>query len=726
MKMLIIRPFFFVSFSLLISCGGDDLETASVEDSVSQNDEISEGVENIPEIEEEFEDKIPAAAPEVVKVPDPNGVYLPTGEMKNGQPVYANSDGFNMWFNGSTWRITDRTGGGNLIAAGKENINDSWVDGAKVRHYPDEKFSKDALFRLAVAYQGSMDNANALRLFKQFISDYPDDPKAAEVFLSLGDIVMSQVKPDEYPTYAQISEARESYSQVRKISTDIEVVSDATFNEGGVLEAVVDKPDGLIDHYYTFDKNNDELLQASEFQELNPLGGSAFSDHDLNDDKALDFGELAELAIHSSYSQIETLFKEYNDQYALEDGARISQATEKIGFACEKQGRPSEMLEMYFSEIKKFGNDPNRVGVDEILKKYTSKYQEYDKLYGLTLELLEKLQNPSETVSFSYRNRKGIEEVISGTVEEIVKDRRKLLPFLSTNFTGIDPGLYKEVAKLRGAIFSTPQYVSKFKGYFNKYKKLVEDFPADLAPSKSFAVLLNESINSGQKTLELRMRASLAKVDSKAGGNYNPQRSDFPAASPGVLVWMGQTMLAQNSIDDAIAAMERLIQVFGDSGGDFLFDAHYLLGMAKEKSRDFYAAASHYESALQNSSWHNLANDARMRKGTALFKVGEETKDPEVFGQASDSFQEVRSDTDTNLDIRAECSFMMGECKRALKDYAGAAFLYLETTLNFPGAIKWAPKSYEKAISCFEQSGETDQITKIEKQYQDWQRKFLK
>ena len=68
----------------------------------------------------------------------------------------------------------------------------------------------------------------------------------------------------------------------------------------------------------------------------------------------------------------------------------------------------------------------------------------------------------------------------------------------------------------------------------------------------------------------------------------------------------------------------------------------------------------------------------------------------------------------------------MGECLRLVRDHAGAAFLYLETTLNFPSAVKWAPKSYEQAIRCYEQTGQTDQIARIEKQYGDWQRKFLK
>ena len=36
-------------------------------------------------------------------------------------------------------------------------------------------------------------------------------------------------------------------------------------------------------------------------------------------------------------------------------------------------------------------------------------------------------------------------------------------------------------------------------------------------------------------------------------------------------VWMANKMIAQNSLDDAIAAMERLVEIYGDTGGEFLF-----------------------------------------------------------------------------------------------------------------------------------------------------------
>jgi hypothetical protein len=115
-----------------------------------------------------------------------------------------------------------------------------------------------------------------------------------------------------------------------------------------------------------------------------------------------------------------------------------------------------------------------------------------------------------------------------------------------------------------------------------------------------------------------------------------------------------------------------------------------------------------------------------MRLGASLFEVASSTKDTTFLDKAISSYKEVRADTEAGLEERAESAFMMGECKRAQKDYAGAAFLFLETTLNFAGSLKWTPKSYEKAITCYEQAGASDQVTRVEKQYMDWQRKFLK
>ncbi|MBT5716753.1 MAG: tetratricopeptide repeat protein [Opitutae bacterium] len=712
--------FLILSLSLLFfSCGGDDgivTEDKTTPGTEEQNNPVDAPVP-VEVVEEE---------PEPVVLPNPNGVYLPNGEEQNGKPVYANGEGFFMWFNGSTWKITDKSGGGKTISSGKESINDKWSGGGKARHFPDEEFAKDALFRLAVAYQGSTDNPNAIRLFEQFVKDFPEDKMVAEAYLSLGDLAISDVKSDEQPSFAQIQNAQASYNLVREKSQQIKLITDSTFNEGGLIERVAENPEGVVEHYLTFDKNKDEVLQSTEYSSIGLSSEKSFADFDLNDDKAIDFGELYDVASYVYYTNMEKLYAEYSEKNSEVAGARISEATEKIGLANEMLGRPSTMLNLYYNDIEKYGNDPSNVGVDGILKKYIDKYDEYEKLYGRTLDLLEKLQMPGQTISFTYRDRKGIEETITGTVEDIIGDRKKLLPLLSSSHKGMDQDIYSEVVKSRGAIFSNPMHMAKFKGYLKKYKEFKKGFPSNLSPAAAFAKLLDEAKSSGNKPLELRMLAVLDRVGSKAGGSYNPQKSDFPAASPGVLVWMAEKLLEQNSVQDAVSAMERLVNVYGDTGGEFLFDANYLLGQAKQKERDYQIAVSHYEAALANSSWHDDAHDARIRLGESLFEVGQSTKDSSLFDRAVSSFEEVRSDSDTSLDQRAQSSYMMGECKRAIRDYAGAAYYYLDTTLNFPSATKWASKSFENAIRCYEQSGQSDQITKVEKQYVAWQRKFLK
>ena len=50
---------------------------------------------------------------------------------------------------------------------------------------------------------------------------------------------MSRLDPEELPTFEQISEARKNYALVRESTKDIGLLSDSTFNEGGVLESLL-------------------------------------------------------------------------------------------------------------------------------------------------------------------------------------------------------------------------------------------------------------------------------------------------------------------------------------------------------------------------------------------------------------------------------------------------------------------------------------------------------
>ena len=76
---------------LLSSCGGDE-ETPVSESPKDQKAEESQPIPDLPKPKETTKATVEEEPEEKAKVPDPNGVYLPTGEEKNGMPVYANAD----------------------------------------------------------------------------------------------------------------------------------------------------------------------------------------------------------------------------------------------------------------------------------------------------------------------------------------------------------------------------------------------------------------------------------------------------------------------------------------------------------------------------------------------------------------------------------------------------------------------------------------------------------
>ena len=721
------------------SCG-DDPSPEPASPSVDSSTEVTP-VDSEPD---GLEDSLPSESlvedlpeEEQKEAPDPNGIFLPLYESKDGKmemtklnnfPVYSNGKGYFLWTNGSLWKITTKAGSGRSIASGGESLLEGWSTNVQVRFSPDEEYSKQAMFRLAVAFQGSQDNENAIRLFNQFVTLFPEDKLVAEVYLSMGDLATSGLGPDIQPNIKQIRQAIQSYSKVRENTQDIGLISDSTANQGGLLERVGENPEGLVTHFLTFDKDSDKCLSEGEVSTLRgDLGESfpfVFKNHDLNGDGKLQFEELYDSASNACYTELEALNVGYLEKYGAITGALVAKATEKIGFAKEKLGQPSAMLTLYFEDIRKYGNDPNNLGVDDILTKYCEKYKYYEDRFGQTIEILSKLQNPSEAISFSYTDRKGIEQEVSGSVEEIILDRSKSLSLLSSQFAQMDPKIYEEIVKYRGGIFNNPEHVEKFKGYFKKYQTLDSKFPKDLSPGKAFVRMLQESESNGQKTLELRMRANLDRVGSRVGSNYNPQSNDFPAASPSVLVWMANKMLNQNSLNDALSAMERMSQVYPNAEGELLFSAQYITGQVHQKNKDFEEAATSFDAAINNAPWHKDSNDARLRKGYSLYEIAKLNKDEEKFLLAQASFGEARDSDDSSMELKGECSYMMGECLKEIRDYEGASRHFDDTTSRYASSGKWAEKAFDQAISCYERLGKSDFISRLEKRRDDWLRRY--
>ena len=95
-------------------------------------------------------------------MPNPNGVYLPNGEEKNGQPVLKIKKAFLCGLMVQVGRLPIKLAVENLFRWEKRPL---MMTGRAVtaRFYPDEEYAKDATFRLAVAFQGSEDSKNAIR-----------------------------------------------------------------------------------------------------------------------------------------------------------------------------------------------------------------------------------------------------------------------------------------------------------------------------------------------------------------------------------------------------------------------------------------------------------------------------------------------------------------------------------------------------------------------------------
>ena len=132
---------------------------------------------------------------------------------------------------------------------------------------------------------------------------------------------------------------------------------------------------------------------------------------------------------------------------------------------------------------------PASSGVDGILTKYCDKYKEYSDL-GLTLDLLTKLEILREPDRIYFQESQGNnEEEISGVLsKKSYQIDPSFLAFLSTNYKAMDPKIYSDVVKYRGAIFVNPDYAAKFQGYLKKYKELSDNFPRSLPLKKHLRV----------------------------------------------------------------------------------------------------------------------------------------------------------------------------------------------------------------------------------------------
>lgn len=85
---------------------------------------------------------------------------------------------------------------------------------------------------------------------------------------------------------------------------------------------------------------------------------------------AFQVGKIQEM--EGSYADMERWFQDYLDTYGLK--GQYTEAVWRIGFARKNLGNPQGMLAIYLDALKKFGNDPQAVGIDYILAEWPDEF----------------------------------------------------------------------------------------------------------------------------------------------------------------------------------------------------------------------------------------------------------------------------------------------------------------------------------------------------------------
>ncbi|MFP6899670.1 MAG: tetratricopeptide repeat protein, partial [Opitutales bacterium] len=624
---------------------------------------------------------------------------------------------------GPKWNLSDQKGGGTVISSSRdEDINNRWSRGSSASH-PEPDMFKDATFRLAVAYQGTSDYANAYTMFDDFTKKYPEDKLAADCYLSLGDIVISRIPSDVQPTFAQIDESRAHYAKVRELSPrDAKLVNDSTFNEGDLLERIASNPEGIVDETWSVaDKDENGALSKTEYGAVERFRGISYADANRDGDEKVDYSEIFDLFSLLFYKQMGELFEKYKLDNANLEGAELSRATHKVGIAYEKQGRPEDMLREYYGAItennNKLGNDPSSVGIDEILKVYSKKYEQYHKQYTRTLALLDAIENPGQSIKFSVTTRAGSKE-INTTVKGALGNRRELIHWLNAVFAGMDQKARTDVVNFRTGI--KQNWINATRTRFNKR---LAKFPSDLAPKEKFGTLYQNAARQGQLTLAFRMRWILDEIGAGVNDGYSPNKNDFGVASPSVLLWMARTSIKQGNSETAAVGLQRLVSVFSDSG-EFVFDALVLLGDIQFRNGNFHKAEQYFSRGYTNFAWHPRASEALLKLGDSRLRLGKIESDVEKLVAAEESFGAVMENDELDMYVRAEAMYKMGESRLMRRDYLGATDYYRQVYNGFPGAVDWAGKAFDQAIDCFGRLGDADAEAKLNIQKERWARKF--
>ena len=421
---------------------------------------------------------------------------------------------------------------------------------------------------------------------------------------------------------------------------------------------------------------------------------------------------------NNKYNEMADTLRVYIKNYEKE-GA-ITQAVFKLGKAYEKLGSPVLMLEEFIRAIKRYGNDVQRTGIDDITMAYAEKYYAVFNRINANIGFLQKLIDDRD-----FRDKMvGLvtEPEIDPDSGQPIQDPNSFEPFRKKRFvfqffggkadvnvdfdpTLISDFLQRKLKREDDFAKSLLQDTEPLEDRLSKWKDKKRAFP-DRKPEDVFEELYAKAKANEQRTLMLRLIRALEKLDENALlQRYAFSRRDFEHASPGLLVWIGDNLFQRQDYALAKEAYNRVLQNYPDSGA--LMDALLSLGKFYEQhENDYPTAYDHYKRAEEGFPANPKSAHAAMKQADMLRKMDQPR-------QAIAIYERIMKTPSWQGEAHAEASYKKGMALFESGNYDEAHQIFQRTYVAHAFHKTWAGKSYIKDAETLKQLGKSSEATQV-------------
>jgi len=509
-----------------------------------------------------------------------------------------------------------------------------------VKEFPKSDYYEDAMFRRGVCAKGMEDFETARSNFTEFKNKYPKSKMVIEAEVFMGDMAAAEDPPKE---------------------------------------------DLAIQHYKNVVFEMDYGTLAKDFK---------FIDYAVYE--AMSLSEKPETP--DGYRAAKSILQKYIDTH--EEGDH-SKAQIEIARLDELLGDPREMFKRYYETIISLGNDRDGLGVDETLRKYNEKYDEYHARFTDTFNFLKKMKEDKAWRDKVLADRNELFLILGnfGKMADEVKDK----------FT-----LNAEFRKEAMADVSTLDPM------FQDYKSRLEGMPPK-PPKETFTDLLQQTMNDGRDTLKYRLMMFLDYVYKDEGTSLKEEASftlpqffdipDFQKASPGTLLWMAEYNLDNGSLIAGQKAKIALASILKSFPGTEDAELPALILLSKlerdnagrapspqQKEMYHQLALKYYKIAYERYPAGKLGGVARMGMGDMNRVLGDNTSAILIY-------RDIASYSGWKGPLHAEASFKMGLTYYD-QNQIDKAFPYFEATyVRYRRYSNWAAQGMLYHARCLKKLG---------------------